>query len=99
MSVREHDLAWSCRPSHGGRFDADSYLVEGARSDGASLRSSTPRRSADYLDHLFLVTGDLHEAEEVVQEAFARASVRWSWLRDYSALSPGVRRVAIEPGG
>jgi hypothetical protein len=30
---------------------------------------------------LFLVTCDLHEAEEVVQEAFARASVRWSWLR------------------
>jgi DNA-directed RNA polymerase specialized sigma24 family protein len=24
------------------------------------------------LGHLFLVTGDLHEAEEVVQEAFAR---------------------------
>ena len=27
------------------------------------------------LGQLFLVTGDLHEAEEVVQEAFARASV------------------------
>ena len=26
------------------------------------------------LGQLFLVTGDLHEAEEVVQEAFARAS-------------------------
>ena len=37
------------------------------------------------LGQLFLVTGDLHEAEEVVQEAFARASVRWSWLRDYNA--------------
>jgi RNA polymerase sigma-70 factor, ECF subfamily len=64
-------------------------------SDGGTSRSSTPGRSADSLGHLFLVTGDLHEAEEVVQEAFARASVRWSWLQDYSAPRPGVRRVAM----
>jgi RNA polymerase sigma-70 factor (ECF subfamily) len=47
------------------------------------------------LGHLFLVTGDLHEAEDVVQEAFARASVRWSWLRDYNAPEVWVRRVAM----
>ena len=47
------------------------------------------------LGQLFLVTGDLHEAEEVVQEAFARASVRWSWLRDYNAPEAWVRRVAL----
>ena len=47
------------------------------------------------LGHLFLVTGDLHEAEEVVQEAFARASVRWSWLRHYNAPEGWVRRVAM----
>jgi RNA polymerase sigma-70 factor, ECF subfamily len=32
---------------------------------------------------VYLVTGDLHEAEDVVQEAMARASVRWERLRDY----------------
>ena len=47
------------------------------------------------LGQLFLVTGDLHEAEEVVQEAFARASVRWSWLQDYNAPEAWVRRVAM----
>ena len=47
------------------------------------------------LGYLFLVTGNLHEAEEVVQEAFARASVRWSWLRDYNAPEAWVRRVAM----
>ena len=47
------------------------------------------------LGYLFLVTGDLHEAEEVVQEAFVRASVRWSWLRDYNAPEAWVRRVAM----
>jgi RNA polymerase sigma-70 factor, ECF subfamily len=44
---------------------------------------------------LLLVTGDLHEAEEVVQEAFARASTSWSRLRDYDAPEAWVRRVAI----
>ena len=47
------------------------------------------------LGQLYLVTGDLYEAEEVVQEAFARASLRWSWLRDYNAPEAWVRRVAM----
>jgi RNA polymerase sigma-70 factor, ECF subfamily len=44
---------------------------------------------------LFLVTGDLHEAEEVVQEAFTRAAGRWQQLRDYDLPEQWVRRVAI----
>jgi RNA polymerase sigma-70 factor, ECF subfamily len=44
---------------------------------------------------LFPVTGDLHEAEEVVQEAFARASTRWGRLRDYDLPEAWVRRVAM----
>ena len=44
---------------------------------------------------LFLVTGDLHEAEEVVQEAFTRAAGRWHRLRDYDLPEQWVRRVAI----
>ena len=44
---------------------------------------------------LFLVTGDLHEAEEVVQEAFTRAAGRWHRLRDYDLPELWVRRVAI----
>jgi RNA polymerase sigma-70 factor (ECF subfamily) len=47
------------------------------------------------LGALFPVTGDLHEAEEVVQEAFARASTRWSRLRDYDVPEAWVRRVAM----
>ena len=47
------------------------------------------------LGQLLLVAGDLHEAEEVVQEAFARASVRWAWLRDYDVPEAWVRRVAV----
>jgi RNA polymerase sigma-70 factor (ECF subfamily) len=47
------------------------------------------------LGHLFLVTGDLHAAEEIVQEAFTRASLRWSHLRDYDVPEAWVRRVAM----
>jgi RNA polymerase sigma-70 factor (ECF subfamily) len=47
------------------------------------------------LGQLLPVTGDLHEAEEVVQEAFARASVRWTRLRDYDVPEAWVRRVAL----
>jgi RNA polymerase sigma-70 factor, ECF subfamily len=47
------------------------------------------------LGQLFLVTGDLHVAEELVQEAFSRASVRWSQLRDYDVPEAWVRRVAM----
>jgi RNA polymerase sigma-70 factor (ECF subfamily) len=44
---------------------------------------------------LFLITGDLHEAEEVVQEAFTRAAGRWQRLRDYELPEQWIRRVAI----
>jgi RNA polymerase sigma-70 factor, ECF subfamily len=44
---------------------------------------------------LFLVTGDLHEAEDVVQEAFARASTRWSRIQTYDLPEAWVRRVAL----
>jgi RNA polymerase sigma-70 factor (ECF subfamily) len=47
------------------------------------------------LGQLFPVTGDLHEAEEIVQEAFARASTRWSRIRDYDLPEAWVRRVAM----
>jgi len=47
------------------------------------------------LGQLFPVTGDLHEAEEVVQEAFARASTRWSRIRDDDVPEAWVRRVAM----
>ena len=47
------------------------------------------------LGQLLPVTGDLHEAEEVVQEAFTRAAARWSRLRDYEVPEAWVRRVAM----
>jgi RNA polymerase sigma-70 factor, ECF subfamily len=44
---------------------------------------------------LFAVTGDLHQAEDVVQEAFVRAAARWQRLRGYDVPEAWVRRVAM----
>jgi RNA polymerase sigma-70 factor, ECF subfamily len=44
---------------------------------------------------LTVVTGSLEDAEDAVQEAFARASTRWARLRDYDAPEAWVRRVAL----
>ncbi len=44
---------------------------------------------------LFAVVGDVGEAEDVVQEAFARAAVRWQRIRGYHNPEGWVRRVAL----
>jgi RNA polymerase sigma-70 factor (ECF subfamily) len=47
------------------------------------------------LGQLFAVTGDLAEAENVLQEAYARAFARWSRIGGYDLPEAWVRRVAI----
>ena len=44
---------------------------------------------------LLTMLGDLAEAEDAVQEAFVRASVRWRWLCAYDAPDAWVRKVAF----
>jgi RNA polymerase sigma-70 factor (ECF subfamily) len=50
---------------------------------------------ARLVGQLALVTGDLHEAEDVVQEALTRAAGRWARLRAYDVPEAWVRRVAL----
>jgi RNA polymerase sigma-70 factor, ECF subfamily len=47
------------------------------------------------LGQLFAVTGDLAEAENVLQEAYVRAFARWSRVGAYDRPEAWVRRVAI----
>jgi RNA polymerase sigma-70 factor, ECF subfamily len=44
---------------------------------------------------LTVMTGSLEDAEDAVQEAFARASTRWATLRAYDMPEAWVRRVAL----
>ena len=47
------------------------------------------------LGQLFAVTGDLAEAENLLQEAYARAFARWAQVRAYDRPEAWVRRVAL----
>lgn len=44
---------------------------------------------------IFLVTGDLHQAQDVVQEALSRAAARWPRVCRYEVPDLWVRRVAL----
>jgi DNA-directed RNA polymerase specialized sigma24 family protein len=47
------------------------------------------------LRQLVLMTGDRGDAEDLLQDAYGRAAVRWTRLRDYQAPEAWVRRVAL----
>jgi Sigma-70 region 2 len=49
------------------------------------------------LGQLFALTGDLAEAENLLQEAYARAFARWAQVRAYDYPEAWVRRVALNP--
>jgi len=44
---------------------------------------------------VFALLGDLHEAEDVTQDAFAKASFHWSRIAAYDQPEAWVRRVAF----
>src|SRR6266498_1797871 len=78
------------------------YLC-GCQETGAAM-AATPRQEfgefyqavfGRLVGQLVLVIGDLHEAEDIAQEALARAAARWSRLRDYDVPEAWVRRVAL----
>jgi len=48
-----------------------------------------------FVVQLYAVTGSLPDAEDAVQEAFARASVHWGRIRAYEMPEAWVRRVAL----
>ena len=47
------------------------------------------------LGQLFAMTGDLAEAENLLQEAYARAFARWAQVQAYDRPEAWVRRVAL----
>jgi len=86
-------LAADGRPGRN-QSSAWGVLIRTMRSDGdfdAFYQASYHR----LVGQLTILTGSLEDAEDAVQEAFARASTRWARLRDYDAPEAWVRRVAF----
>jgi RNA polymerase sigma-70 factor, ECF subfamily len=71
------------RPSEGGRGGSASEFDLFYAATGAKI-----------LHQLVLLTGDLAEAEDVTQEAFERAWLGWSSVRDCESPEAWVRTVA-----
>jgi RNA polymerase sigma-70 factor (ECF subfamily) len=64
-------------------------------TDDRSFDAFYQASSARLVGQMLAVTGDLATAEDVVQEAFVRAAIRWSRIRDYDNPEAWVRRVAV----
>ena len=62
---------------------------------GADFEGFYRAHYARLVGQMVAVVGDVHEAEDAVQEAFARASLHWSRVRGYHAPDAWVRRVAL----
>jgi RNA polymerase sigma-70 factor (ECF subfamily) len=63
----------------------------GAAADFDAFYATTSRR---VVRHAYALTGDLADAQDVAQEAFARAWQRWDSVRGYDSPEAWVRRVA-----
>jgi RNA polymerase sigma-70 factor, ECF subfamily len=77
------------------RLAGVSAGAEGPLRDEAGFEAFYAAAFGRLVGQLFLVTGNLNDAEDVVQEALIRAAVRWSRLREYGAPEAWVRRVAM----
>lgn len=69
----------------------DDVVTRGGQTFEDIFRESYPR----LVGQLFVVTTSRTEAEEVVQEAFARLWAQWSRVREYENIESWVRRVAL----
>jgi RNA polymerase sigma-70 factor (ECF subfamily) len=69
----------------------DETTAWGGQTFEEIFRESYPR----LVGQLFVVTTSRTEAEEVVQEAFARLWEQWSRVREYENIESWVRRVSL----
>jgi RNA polymerase sigma-70 factor (sigma-E family) len=76
----ERSPIWGYAEPHDGGSDGDQPLMEARLPDGFDLAFEGLYRLAYRV--AFRILGDRGDAEDVAQEALARASVRWSRLQD-----------------
>src|SRR5262245_59384426 len=72
--------------------DADDGAAAGMLADFDTYVRASERRHKRLA---FLLTGDLHEAEELLQAAYAKVYPRWGRVRRYDAPDAYLRRVMV----
>ena len=102
----QHPGARVAGPREAGLSPVPKPLISGPARATANV-STRLRRQYDSPDDLFrdqyaalsraltLITGDVHLAEEAVQEAFAQLCLNWARVSKYDDQAAWVRRVAI----
>ncbi|NYD56182.1 RNA polymerase sigma-70 factor (sigma-E family) [Nocardioides marinisabuli] len=80
--------------------------VSAVDTDQARVRSRSERRDAEFTEYLaarqaallrtaYLVCGDRHQAEDVLQTALAKLYLSWDEVRDRGAVDAYVRRIIV----
>ena len=80
--------------------------VSAVETDRTPVRSRSERRDAEFTEYLaarqaallrtaYLVCGDRHQAEDVLQTALAKLYLSWDKVRDRGAVDAYVRRIIV----
>ena len=80
--------------------------VSAVETDRTPVRSRSERRDAEFTEYLaarqaallrtaYLVCGDRHQAEDVLQTALAKLYLSWDKVRDRGAIDAYVRRIVV----
>ncbi len=86
--------------------DRQGGEVSAVEIDRAPVRGRSERRDAEFTEYLaarqaallrtaYLVCGDRHQAEDVLQTALAKLYLSWDKVRDRGAIDAYVRRIVV----
>lgn len=98
MPARDLTRARPASPAHAAGHPGTEASAARSRPVATDLTGFIALYESGYgrlVGQLTAVTGDVSEAEDVVQEAFVRAAQRWESISQYDAPELWVRRVAI----
>lgn len=76
-------------------IDPAPVLGDGPRADAGDFDAYVRASERRHKRLAFLLTGDLHEAEDLLQAAYARIYPRWGKVRTYDVPDAYLRRVMV----
>ena len=73
----------------------DAGTTAGAPDRDADFAAYMAARQPSLLRTAYLLTGDLHQAEDLVQTAFAKLYLAWDKVNDHGSIDGYVRRILV----